>query len=125
MLWEDGYQMPCSYGLDGASEKMDISMTLKLTDEEFTKHDIGKPRYGLIPPLAEREMVNVLTFGARKYAPDNWRKCEDLSRYVDAALRHISSYRQGEERDEETNLHHLAHAMCCRVYRGYRDWRQP
>lgn len=79
----------------------------------FTKHDSGKLRYGLIPPLAEAEMVGVLTFGAQKYSVDNWRKCDDMSRYVDAALRHISAYRRGEFKDSETELHHLAHAMCC------------
>lgn len=82
-------------------------------DKKFTKHDSGKLRYGLIPPIAEREMVGVLTFGAKKYSVDNWRNCDDLSRYVDAALRHISAYRTGQQKDEETDLHHLAHAMCC------------
>jgi len=95
------YQMPCPYGFDNAAEKM------------FTKHDTGKARYALIPPLAEQEMANVLTFGAQKYSPDNWRNVDDLSRYVDAALRHIAQYRIGERRDYETRLHHLAHAMCC------------
>lgn len=80
---------------------------------EFVKHDNGKIRYGLIPPLAEREMAAVLTFGAQKYSVDNWRNVDDLNRYVDAALRHISAYRMGEFRDSETGLHHLAHAMCC------------
>ena len=79
----------------------------------FVKHDTGKLRYGLIPPIAEMEMVKVLTFGAEKYSPDNWKNVDDLSRYVDAALRHISAYRLGEQNDQETGHHHLAHAMCC------------
>lgn len=79
----------------------------------FTKHDHDKPRYSLIPPLAENEMVNVLTFGAKKYAPENWKNVDDLSRYIDAALRHIAAYRRGEIHDDESGLHHLAHAMCC------------
>lgn len=83
---------------------------------EFQKHDQGKPRYSLIPPLAEEEMVKVLTFGANKYAPNNWQNVDDMSRYVDAALRHIASYRKGERNDAETNLHHLAHAMCCLAF---------
>lgn len=90
--------------------KWDDAMRL---GEKFTKHDSGKLRYGLIPPLAEREMVEVLTFGAQKYSVDNWRNVDDLNRYVDAALRHISAYRMGYIRDDETGLHHLAHAMCC------------
>lgn len=83
---------------------------------EFTKHDIGKPRYGLIPPIAELEMVKVLTFGAQKYSADNWKNADDLTRYIDAAMRHISAYRIGEQTDSETGLHHLSHAMCCLAF---------
>lgn len=79
----------------------------------FKKYDAEKPRFDLIPPLAEEEMVRVLTFGAQKYAPDNWRKVDDPERYVAAALRHINAYRSGQSHDTETELHHLAHAMCC------------
>jgi hypothetical protein len=81
--------------------------------EPFVKDDSNKLQYSLIPPIAEQEMVKVLNFGARKYSPDNWRKCENLNRYIDAALRHISAYRMGDIKDNETSLHHLAHAMCC------------
>ena len=37
------------------------------------KFDGGKLQYGLVPPLALKEMVKVLTFGAEKYEPDNWK----------------------------------------------------
>ena len=37
----------------------------------FTKHDTGKPRFDLVPPIAQLEFVKVLTFGAQKYSPDN------------------------------------------------------
>lgn len=79
----------------------------------FKKHDSEKPRFDLAPPLAQLEYVKVLTFGAQKYAPDNWRDVDDLARYVAAALRHVNAYQRGEQRDPETGLHHLAHAMCC------------
>lgn len=82
----------------------------------FTKHDHGKPRHSLIPPMAEREMAKVLTFGAQKYSEDNWRKVDDPSRYVDAAMRHINDYRTGKWSDDESGLHHLAHAMCCLAF---------
>lgn len=79
----------------------------------FVKHDSGKPMYSLIPPKAELEMVKVLTFGASKYSPNNWKNVNDLNRYVDAAMRHIAQFRIGETLDSESGLHHLAHAMCC------------
>ena len=88
----------------------------KCVNMAFKKYDSGKPRYGLIPPLAEEELAKVLTFGAEKYAPDNWRKVDDLSRYIDAAMRHISAYRKGDSVHDESGLHHLAHAMCCLAF---------
>ncbi|TQE93800.1 MAG: hypothetical protein FKY71_18000 [Spiribacter salinus] len=71
----------------------------------------------LIPPRAEREMAEVLTFGARKYGDGNWQLVEHPEEwYVAAAMRHINAYRDGEENDPETGLHHLAHAMCCLAF---------
>ena len=35
------------------------------------KFDGDKLQYGLLPPLALRDVVKVLTFGAQKYEPDN------------------------------------------------------
>jgi hypothetical protein len=53
----------------------------------------------------------VLEYGARKYAPDNWRKVDNPeARYLAAALRHINAWRRGEKRDQESGLSHLAHA---------------
>ncbi|WP_372966610.1 dATP/dGTP diphosphohydrolase domain-containing protein, partial [Marinobacter sp.] len=44
------------------------------------KFDDDKPMMDLIPPVMELEVSKVLTFGAGKYAPDNWRKVPDLRR---------------------------------------------
>ena len=78
------------------------------------KFDGGKLQYGLLPPLALRETVKVLTFGAEKYEPDNWRKVPDgHRRYFDAAQRHLWAYKEGEKIDPESGVNHLAHAICC------------
>ncbi len=79
--------------------------------EPFKKFDGDKTRYDLVPPSAIKGMAEVLTFGARKYEPNNWRKCEDLGRYRAAAMRHFEAYRDGEFNDSETGLSHLSHAM--------------
>jgi hypothetical protein len=44
------------------------------------KYDAGKPMMELIPPHAEIELAKVLTFGAEKYGPENWRTLENLER---------------------------------------------
>ena len=72
----------------------------------------------LLPPKAIVEISKVLTFGAAKYDAENWRKLDDLqNRYTAGALRHIFAHMDGEELDPETNLSHLAHAMCCLLFK--------
>ena len=90
-------------------------------DASFTiagrKFDGGKLEYGLLPPLALEETVKVLTFGAQKYERDNWQKVPDAKRrYFDALQRHVWSWKQGEQIDPESGIHHLAHAMCCLMF---------
>lgn len=81
------------------------------------KFDGGKPQYGLLPPLALRATVDVLTFGAEKYEPDNWKHVPDSKRrYFDAMQRHLWAYKDGEKIDPESGMHHLAHAMCCLMF---------
>lgn len=81
------------------------------------KFDGGKLEYGLLPPLALEETVKVLTFGAQKYERDNWQKVPDAKRrYFDALQRHVWAWKQGEQIDPESNIHHLAHAMCCLMF---------
>lgn len=84
---------------------------------EGRKFDHGKLRYGLIPPETLEELAGVLTYGANKYAPNNWQNVEPFKeRYTDALYRHIEAWRAGESVDEESGLSHLAHAMCNVVF---------
>jgi len=81
-------------------------------DNEGTKHDVGKPPMGLIDRYAAERLAEVMSFGAQKYGRDNWRGGFKYSRLYDAALRHIFAFIDGEDFDPESNLPHLAHAMC-------------
>jgi hypothetical protein len=81
------------------------------------KFDGNKLEYGLLPPLALEETVKVLTFGAQKYERDNWQVVPDSKRrYFDALQRHVWAWKQGEQMDTESGIHHLAHAMCCLMF---------
>lgn len=81
------------------------------------KDDVGKPRWDLMPPIAEETVIGVLTFGAKKYAPEDWRKVEGWRwRYYRAALGHIKSWWLGEWADGESGAPHLAHAICCLLF---------
>ena len=84
---------------------------------EGRKDDQEKVRYDLTPPRALHELNRVLTYGAKKYAPENWRKVKPWgTRYFGAALRHCWAWFRGEMCDQESGLHHLAHAACCVLF---------
>ena len=89
------------------------------------KHDQGKPRYSLIPSSALASIVDVLEYGATKYAPDGWKHVENArERYYNASMRHIQSWWHGEKLDDETGLPHLAHAACCLMFLLWLDEEQ-
>lgn len=82
-----------------------------------TKHDAGKAEYDLMPDDAEESVVRVLTYGARKYARDNWRTVpEGKRRYYAACRRHLKAWRSGELIDSESGERHLAHAVCSLMF---------
>ena len=117
----DGYNPIIAYKI---IEESDINARV-LAEKVGSKHDQGKPRYDLIPVHAEAEFVDVLTFGATKYAPNQWRDVEDArERYTAAAMRHLAAYRMGETHDIESGKHHLAHAMCCMAFNIELDLEQ-
>lgn len=78
--------------------------------------------------LVEPEFVigtaKVLTLGAEKYSKDNWKNCEDTSRYKDAILRHMYAYLAGETNDPETGLSHMYHISCNAMFLNYFDKKE-
>lgn len=78
----------------------------------FVKHDSGKVRMSLVPPNALKQMAAVMTYGAKKYAPNNYLKGTEYSRYLDALGRHWNDYNSGENIDPESQISHLAHIAC-------------
>ena len=82
------------------------------------KFDGEKPKMYLLPPKATIEVSKVLTFGAEKYDEENWRHLDNLqNRYTGGALRHLFAHMDGELNDPETNYSHLAHAICCLLFK--------
>lgn len=97
-------------------ERDETPMFLPVQDDG-KKLDQGKPRFDLEPPVAKLELAKVLQFGAVKYGPENWRKVDNLKqRYLAASMRHINAYQRGETLDDESGLHHLAHAVASLMF---------
>jgi len=72
----------------------------------------GKGRMDLLPVSALIEVAKIFEEGGKKYAPRNWEKGINLSRFMDSGLRHAMKHLRGD-RDEP----HLAMAawnfLCC------------
>ena len=88
---------------------------------EGYKDDNPKTIYGeqktpmdLVPPSAIRTEARVFKHGADKYGAYNWReKTVSSSVYYAAALRHLTAWWDGENRDPDSGEHHLAHVRAC------------
>lgn len=76
------------------------------------KDDGKKLRMHLLPVDPVLDIVKVLEFGAKKYAPNAWREGVAWTRIMDAAERHLASWKKGDDYDKESGLNHLAHAAC-------------
>jgi len=103
-----------SYGTHVSNE-----CSVKVPDSKHAlglKFDKGKPPLSLLDRHALEEIAKVLAFGADKYEAHNWRKGISQSRLIDAALRHLFAYADGEDLDPESGLSHLAHTGCCVVF---------
>lgn len=66
--------------------------------------------YSLIPAFPLAELARVYGDGVQKYAPHNWRAGYPYAWSLDSLFRHIEAFRQGEDTNPESGLHHLAHA---------------
>ena len=80
------------------------------------KFDQDKLPLHLLSTEAMNQVAAVLAFGAKKYAAHNWRDGFVWSRPLSAAMRHITAFNDGEDKDPESELSHLAHAACCIMF---------
>jgi hypothetical protein len=78
------------------------------------KYDDGKLQWWYLPIEPIKEVLKVLHYGDKKYPADdgcNWKQVPNAKkRYYSALMRHITAWWDGEKNDQESGLHHLAHA---------------
>lgn len=87
----------------------------------FVKNNQGKTEWHMLSDDTMEEVVRVLMHGAKKYAPDNWKKCNDPYTYYDAARRHMKAWKGGEYFDKDSGYPHLAHAICSLMFQNELD----
>jgi hypothetical protein len=91
-----------------ANMKGEVRVTNELTGGQKG----SKPeRYDLVPVEPLSELARVYGYGATKYADRNWEQGYDWSLSYAALQRHVNAFWGGITYDDETGLHHLAHAM--------------
>ena len=82
----------------------------------FMKFDTDKLRFDLIPSSWHEGDAEILTHGAKKYKPNNWKEADDLGRYIAALERHLNDFKKAMEKgcneglyDDDSGLHHMKH----------------
>jgi hypothetical protein len=76
--------------------------------------DTHKSSVGVIPSQAIMAIGEVFTSGMDKYGHRNWENHANEWRWSDliaSTLRHIYKWQYREDLDDESGIHHLAHAM--------------
>ncbi len=89
--------------------------------KQAERHNQGKPQYSLIDLECLTPCVEVLEFGAKKYARNNWKKGMPREQIIDSLLRHVGALLRGEELDPESGLSHIGHVQCNALFLGNKN----
>lgn len=66
----------------------------------------------LVPPSSIIYQALAMEDGAKKYGPYNWRENKVICTiYIDAAMRHLQAFLDGEENASDSKKPHLGHAL--------------
>jgi hypothetical protein len=86
--------------------------------DKAMRHNDGKLKYSMLDLTCLGPAVEVLMFGAKKYARDNWKRGLPISEVLDSLLRHVAAIQRGEFIDPESGLSHIGHIQCNALFLG-------
>lgn len=86
---------------------MDSMSEVRVTSETGGEKGSKLARFDLVPVDPIRELAELYGRGAEKYAAHNWRRGYPWSLSYAAALRHLTQFWGGEDRDEEMDSKHV------------------
>jgi hypothetical protein len=75
-----------------------------------TKHDNGKAPLHFLTREFLEGTAQAQAFGAKKYGDYNFCKGLAYTRLLDAAMRHLTAFAWGEDKDPESQESHISHA---------------
>lgn len=73
--------------------------------------DPEKPRLSFLPKEAVWEIGKAFSYGEIHYGANNWKNGLKVTYLIDAALRHIFQFLDGENLDSKSKCHHLGSAI--------------
>ena len=106
--------------MDNVNEKQEQK------SEPALNYDAGKELLELVPPDAIYAIARAFEDGQKKgYPANNWLKGMSYSRQIGCILRHLFVWILGRQKDPESGLHPLDHAICrlamLVTYEAHRD----
>ena len=91
----------------------------KPTEDQGLRYNNGKLKWSLVSWAALTPMVEVLMFGAKKYASFNWCKGLKYTEISESLQRHLNAFMEGEDNDPESKLSHIGHILCNAMFLSY------
>lgn len=96
-----------NHAMTGHAASTDKGET-RSTSSTGAEKGVKLARFDLLPQQALHTVAEHYGIGARKYAPNNWRKGYEWSKSFAAMQRHANAFWDGEDLDPETQSPHMA-----------------
>jgi hypothetical protein len=90
------------------------------TKVKALRYNEGKRDWTLLDYNCLHPLVDVMTYGSKKYTRDNWKNTlDDSNQHIQCAMRHLIAIINGEELDPESGLRHSGHIMANMMMYNY------
>jgi hypothetical protein len=110
-VWNEELTFICSSDERIIDNNIQKQLFSDAKDNLASRQNNGKPRPTLFPVSVYRECLKVLEFGAKKYGDFNWQKGFAYLNCADSLERHWLDWKDGQDKDDESKLWHLAHVI--------------
>ena len=94
-----------------------------MAEEKALRYNKQKRKWSLVHFKSLEPMIQVLEFGAEKYAPDNWKKPMDRKELLECLQRHVAALMDAvtdqDKLDPESLIDHIGHVQCNAMFYAY------
>ena len=110
--------------VDQAYENMptnNLKSALKEHGDKAMRFNEGKLQWSLVHYKSLEPLVRVMMYGAKKYAPENWKNQMDRQQILNSMMRHVAALIDGEQIDAESQELHIGHIMANAMFWQYHN----